>query len=185
MRIVIAAVLAAIVLFVWQMVVHMFLPIGEMGMRAPKNESVVLQSIQSELPEPGIYMLPYLNPDKWGDEAAMNELAQRAKANPYAFVVVNTPPADPLSMTPQLIKQFLTCYFAALIVAWLLSATTWSFGMRIVGSTAVGVFGWLANTLPLWTWYRFPPQFVHAGLLEQGIGWLLAGVVIAAWLRRR
>jgi hypothetical protein len=185
MRIVIAALLGAIVLFVWQLAVHMFLPIGEMGMRAPKNESVVLQSVRSELPEPGIYMLPYLSPEKWGDEAAMNDMGERAKANPYAFVVVNTPPTNPLSMVPKLSKQFLTGFLAALIVSWLLAGRAWTFGMRVVGSTAVGVFGWLSNIVPLWNWYRFPPQFMHANLLEQGIGWLLVGLVIAWWLGRR
>ena len=55
MRIVIAALLGAIVMFVWQFLAHMVLPIGEMGFRLPQNEDVVLQAVSTGLPTPGIY----------------------------------------------------------------------------------------------------------------------------------
>lgn len=185
MRIVTAAVLAAIVIFIWQTIAHMFLPIGEMGVRAPKNEDVVLQAVSSGLPEPGIYLLPYLAPEKWGDETAEKAFVEKAKANPVAYLVVNPAPADPMAMGPQLVKQFVLTLLGALIAAWLLGATAWSFGTRVLGSAALGVFGWLLNVVPQWNWYRFPVDYMIGGLLEQGIGWLLAGFVIAWRLGRR
>ena len=50
---------------------------------------------------------------------------------------------------------------------------------------AFGLFGWLVNIVPMWTWYRFPSDFIVGNLLEQGIGWLLGGIAIAWWLGRR
>ena len=52
MRIAIAALLAAIVVFVWQAIAHMLLPIGEMGFRLPQSEDAVLQAVSTGLPTP-------------------------------------------------------------------------------------------------------------------------------------
>ncbi len=185
MRIVIAALLGSIVMFFWQFASHMLLPIGEMGFRAPANEDVVIQAIATGTPAAGIYGLPYIAPEKWQDESANRAWAEKAKAHRFSFVVVADPPADPASMGPQLGKQFVSNFLGALIIAFVLAATAWGFGARVLGSLGFGVFGWLLNILPQWNWYRFPTDFLIGGLLDQGIGWLLAGIPIAWWLGRR
>jgi hypothetical protein len=185
MRIGVAALLAAIVMFLWQFLAHMVLPIGMMGFRMPQNEDVVLQATSTGLTTPGIYYLPSMDPAKMSDEAAMNAWAEKAKKNPWVFAVVNPPPAgDPKSMGAQLVKQFVTNLLGALLAAFVLAATPWTLGMRVVGATVFGVFGWLMNIVPQWNWYRFPADFMVGNLLEQGIGWLLAGVAMAWWLGR-
>ncbi len=185
MRIAVAGLLGAIVMFVWQMLAHMALPIGEMGMRAPKNEDMVLQAIKAELPPPGIYMLPYLSPQGMSDEAVVNAWQAKAKQNPFAFVVVSEQKAEPMSMGKELGVQFASCLLSALIIALVLASTTWTFAPRVIGSALFGVFGWLACVVPQWNWYRFPADFMIGGLIEQGVGWLLAGLAIAGWLGRR
>ena len=185
MRIIIAALLGAIVMFLWQFVSHMLLPIGEMGFRAPQNEDVVIQAIASGTPASGIYGLPYIDMKDFEDEAKQKAWVEKAKANRFAFVVVSEPQADPASMGPQLGKQFVANLLGALIIAFVLAATTWGFGARVLGSLGFGLFGWLLNIVPQWNWYRFPSDFMLGGLLDQGIGWLLAGIPIAWWLGRR
>jgi len=189
MRIVIAALLGAIVIFFWQFLSHMVLPIGEMGFRLPQSEQAedaVLQAASpNNFPTAGIYYLPSVDPKKMGDEAVMKTWAEKAAKNPWVFMVVNPPKADPMSMTPHLVKQFITNFLAALIAAFVLAATPWTLGMRVVGAGAFGIFGWLADLVPQWTWYRFPADFIVGGLIDQGVGWLLAGVAIAWWLGRR
>ena len=186
MRIAIAALLGAVVMFVWQFIAHMLLPIGMMGFHMPQNEDAVLSAVSTGLTErPGIYMLPSVDPAKMGDEATMNAWAEKASKNPNVFAVVNAPAPDPKSMTPQLVKQFVTDFLGAALIAFVLAATAWTFGLRIVGSIVFGLFGWLLNIVPLWNWYRFPSDFMVGNLLEQGIGWGLAGVAISWWLGRR
>ena len=185
MRILIAAVLGAVVLFLWGFVAHTMLPVGEMGMSQPQNEDAVLQAVQANLPTPGIYVMPYLNHDQMKDEAVANAWAEKAKANPYAFVVVAAPLADPMSMGRHLATQFGSVFIASLIVAWLLAATTWGFASRVVGATAMGVFAWVASVVPTWNWYRFPTDYMIGGLIEQAVGWLLGGIAIAWWIGRK
>ncbi len=185
MRILIAAVLGAIVLFGWGFVAHMLLPIGEMGFQQPQSEDAVLEGVKTGLPTPGIYMLPSMDPEKWGDEEAMKPFAEKAKVNPFVFAVVAPSPADPTGMGPQLAKQFGSDFLASALVAWLLAATTWGFGMRVLGAAGMGVFAWLASVVPMWNWYRFPTDFMIGGLIEHGVGWLLGGIAIAWWVGRK
>ena len=185
MRIVIAALIGAIAIFIWQTISHTFLPIGEMGFRQPASEESVMQSIASGMPESGIYMLPSLDPAKWGDEAAMAEWETRAKANRFSFVVVSPPQENPASMAKALTVQFICSFIMALVIAWLLAAAPWSFGMRVAGSGAIGIGGWVMNSLPLWGWYKFPADYAVGTFLDQTIGWTLAGLGIAWWLGRK
>jgi hypothetical protein len=184
MRIAVAALLAAIVIFIWQAIAHMLLPIGMMGFRLPQNEDVVLQAVSTGLPAPGIYYLPSIDPARMNDEAVMKAWAEKSQKNPFVFAVVNAPTADATSMTPQLVKQFITQFIAALLASFVLAATAWTFGARVIGGFAFGVFGWLTNIVPLWTWYRFPSDFIVGNFLEQAIGWILGGIAIAWWLGR-
>jgi hypothetical protein len=185
MRIVIAALFGAIVLFLWGFVAHTMLPIGEMGVHAPVNEDVVLESVKSGTPNPGIYMLPYASPEQWNDEAFMKAYAEKAKTQPFVYMVVSAPYGDPTQMTPQLIKQFGSNFAGSLIVAWLLAATSWGFATRVIGATAMGVFAWVVSVVPITVWYRFPTDYMIGGLIEHAVGWLLGGILIAWWLGRK
>lgn len=185
MRIAVAALLGAIVIFIWQFVSHMLLPIGEMGFRAPQNEAVVLQAASSGLPDPGMYLLPYLAPEKMNDAAAVRGWTERAQKNPSLFVVVSPANTIVTNMLPELSRQFVIDLLGALLVAFVLAGTAWGFGMRVLGAAIFGVFGWLLDIVPMWNWYKFPADYVVGNLLDQGIGWLLAGIAIAWWLGRR
>ncbi len=185
MRIGIAALIGATILFFWQFASHMLLPIGEMGFVQPQNEDVVIAAIAQGTPEAGIYALPGIDSSKMDDEAFVNAWVEKAKANRFSFVVVSEPQANAMDMTPNLARQYVSNLLGALIVATLLAATAWSFGARVLGSAAFGVFGWLLNIVPQWNWFRFPLDFAIGNLLDQSIGWLLAGIGIAAWLGRR
>ncbi len=184
MRVVIAALFSAVILFIWGFVAHTFLPLGEMGVKAPVNEEAILDSVKIGTPTPGIYVLPYVSSAQWNDEAFMRSFAEKAKVQPFVYMVVSPPAGDPMQMTPQLAKQFGSNLLGSLIVAWLLAATRWSFASRVLGATAMGVFAWVTAVVPVAVWYRFPTEFMVGGLIEHAVGWLLGGILIAWWLGR-
>ena len=95
MRIFIAALIAAVVIFIWQAIAHMMLPLGMMGFRLPAGEDPVLQSVASALPTSGIYLLPSLDPAKMGDKPTMDAWTEKAKKNPFVFAAVSPPQDDP------------------------------------------------------------------------------------------
>ena len=51
--------------------------------------------------------------------------------------------------------------------------------------TLLGVFGFLTISVPYWNWYGFPADFTAAEAIDQSVGWLLAGLVLAGIIRCR
>lgn len=183
MRISIAALMAAIIMFVWGFVAYMILPIGEMGFHQPNAEDPIIAAVQNGVPSEGIYMLPNIAPEDYQDEAKAAAFTEKALSNPYVMVVYSPEPADPMDMGKNLGIQFVSLLLASLLAAFAASFAK-SFGQRWTVVMAIAGFGWLMHTIPMWNWYRFPADFVLGRLIEHGVGWGLAGLAIAWWLSR-
>jgi len=183
MRIVIAGLLAGIVVFIWGALSHMVLPLGHVGFNDARDESA-LPVLQSSLPEEGVYMLPGLPIDQWGDQAAVAEYAKRATDSPFAFVIYQPEGRDPMNMGAQLGIQFLVVVLAGILAAWIVSQGVQGFARRVLSVVAMAVFAWLLISLPYWNWYRFPLDFTLAALVENVVGWALGGMALAWWLGR-
>jgi hypothetical protein len=185
MRILIAALIGGIVMFVWGAVAHMALGLGNPGIHPPAHEDVVLSSLHEGLgSEPGVYILPWLDPNAMHDEAAVKAYGAKASAAPYAWVVYLPKGGDMTRMGPQLVTQWVSDTLAALVLAALMSVPGLGLGRRIGLAVAVAVFAWLGTMVPYWNWYRFPASFTVAALVEQVIGWLIAGAAMAWWIGR-
>ncbi len=184
MRVLIAGIIGGIVFFIWGAVSHMVLPIGEMGMKMATAEDPVIAALRDNLPGEGVYIVPGLAPEKMSDEAAGKAYSEKAKTNPNAFIVFQPQGQDGLDMTDNLVKQFVADTLSALIVAFVLALGAFGFGKRVLISVLLGLFSWLTVSVPYWNWYRFPLDFTIGSLLEQVVGWLLAGIAMAWWLGR-
>ncbi|WP_426688772.1 hypothetical protein [Rhodanobacter ginsengiterrae] len=185
MRVLVAGLIGGIVMFVWGVAAHMALGLGEEGIRLPVNENAVLSSLHEGLgSQPGIYLLPSLDPNKMGDEAVLKAYSAKAAASPYAFVVYLPQGDDMMQMGPQIGRQWASDTLAALALAFMLGLAGLSFRRRVTVAAAAAAFAWLCTVVPYWNWYRFPLDFTLAALVEQLVGWLLAGAAIAWWLGR-
>jgi hypothetical protein len=185
MRALIAGVLGGIVFFVWGAVAHMALPIGELGMRQPTAEDPVIAVLKDHLQGPGVYVVPGLSGKQMEDAAAVAAYSAKARANPYAFIVFQPQGRDGMAMGGNLATQFATDVLSAIVLAWVLSLAAIPFRRRVLAAAALGAFSWLTISAPYWNWYRFPTDFSVGSLVEQVVGWLLAGLAIAWWLGRR
>lgn len=187
MRILIAGIIGGILMFIWNSAAHTVLPLGMMGFQTATEQDTAIAAVQASATSGnGIYMLPGISPEQWHDEAVMKAFVEKSKSNPYAFVVY-APGGNPANatMTPNLIKQFITDTLAALVAAWVLSLGAFGFGKRVAIAGAFAVFAWLAISVPYWNWYVFPVAFTVSTLITQLVGWLLAGAGMAWWLGRK
>lgn len=184
MRTLIAGLIGGIVFFLWAAVAHMVLPIGEMGMRQPVAEEPLLAVAKENMPAAGIYMVPGLSPEQMKDESAVKAYSEKAKSNPYAFVVYQPQGRDGMDMGGNLLTQFISDTLSAFVVAFVLGLGAFGFSKRVFIATALGLFSWLSINVPYWNWYRFPLDFTLGALVEQVVGWLLAGAAMAWWLGR-
>lgn len=185
MRVLVAALMGGIVMFIWGAVAHMALGLGDVGMRQPVAEDTVLASLRPGLGEQaGVFVLPSVDPAKMHDKTVMDAYSTKAKASPYALVVY-MPQGDDLSdMSGTLPRQWASDTLSALALAFVMGLAAFSFMTRLSIALAAAVFAWLSTLVPYWNWYRFPTNFTLAALIEQVIGWLLAGAVMAWWLGR-
>jgi hypothetical protein len=185
MRILVAAIFGGIVMFLWGAIAHMVLGLGNPGIHQPIHEDVVLSSLHEGLGDtPGVYILPSFDPKQWSDQAARAEYAQKARSSPYAWVVYLPQGEDMTDMHRQLPRQWASDTLGSLALAGMMGLLAAGFLRRLGLAAIAAVFAWLSTLVPYWTWYRFPEPLVWAALLEQLIGWLLAGAVMAWWIGR-
>ncbi|SEI95113.1 hypothetical protein [Frateuria terrea] len=185
MRILIAALIGGIVMFIWGAIAHMALGLGNPGIHPPAHEDAVLSSLHEGLGnEPGVYILPWLGPDAMHDQAAVKAYGAKASTAPYAWVVYLPQGEDMTRMGRPLVMQWVSDTLAALVLAALMSLPGLGLGRRLALAGAAAIFAWLSTMVPYWNWYRFPASFTVAALAEQVIGWLLAGAAMAWWIGR-
>jgi hypothetical protein len=184
MRILVAALLGGVLVFFWGFVSHMLLPLGHMGMRHSATEDPVIAVMRENLTEgAGVYVIPGLTPEQYEDPAALAAYEAKAVANPYALVIYH-PVGRDMKMGPMLGTEIATNVVSAFLAAWVMAFAGLSFGRRVGIATAMGLFAWLAVSVPYWNWYRFPLDFTVANLVINVVGWLAAGLAMAWWLGR-
>lgn len=185
MRVLVAALIGGIVMFIWGAVAHMALGLGSVGIHPPAHEDAVLATLHDGLGnQPGVYILPWLDPNAMHDAAAVKTYGDKAKASPYAWVVYLPQGEDTTDMSKQLPRQWASDTLAALALAFVMGLAGLGFRRRLAIAAASAVFAWLSTMVPYWNWYRFPLDFTWAALIEQLIGWLIAGAAMAWWLGR-
>ena len=80
-RILIAGVVAGLVLFLWESVAHMVLPLGEAGVKGLPNEAAVLAALKSNIQTPGFYFFPAGGTDQPGLTKEQRQKAFETRKN--------------------------------------------------------------------------------------------------------
>ncbi|WP_225562805.1 hypothetical protein [Rhodanobacter sp. DHG33] len=104
---------------------------------------------------------------------------------PYAWVVYMPQGEDTTDMSRQLPRQWASDTLASLALAFVMGLAAFGFRRRMGIAVAAALFAWFSAMVPYWNWYRFPASFTLAALVEQLLGWLLAGAAMAWWLGRQ
>ena len=182
MRLIIAALIGGILMFAWGAVAHIFLGVGE-AMPMP-NETAMAAAMKANITDPGIYFMPGMDMKKQATEEEKTAFAAKYKEGPIAILVYR-PTGDEIMSPKQLGIELASNIAAALVVGMILIFAAVSWGRGVIISTLVGMAGWLSINVSYWDWYGFPTNFVTSELIEQVVGWLLAGFVMGYILRHR
>ncbi len=189
-RILVAGILGAIAMFIWTSIAHMFLPLGEAGIREIPNEQAVLGAMQSNMGEASsLYLFPGtgLGPDATREQRkeAMDHMAEKMAANPSGFLMYH-PPGRVLNLARALSIEFATELLESILVVFLLAQTSIrGFGGRVGFVFVAGILAAIATNISYWNWYGFPAVYTASYMLIQVVGFLCIGVVAALGLGRR
>ncbi len=172
----IAAVVGAIVLFVWGAVSHMVFDLGGRNWSGLPNEEAIISELKANTPLPGVYFFPFADCAE-DDEAAMEAYIKKYETSPTGLIFYK-PLGGNMDMTPMLLNEFLSGFAAAALVAFTVGSLP--LGMR---GTAVmcGLFAlalWCSTEWSNHIWYGFPLGWIIDGAIESTVGWILAGAVI-------
>ena len=176
-KIIIGAVLAGLVVFVWEFFFHVLSPLGTVGLSGLPAEEAVLDSFRSNLPEAGLYIFPGQLDD---DMETVVEKYQQGPVGLLAYKPGGGPAMDPV----QLARQLLLDILAGAVLAWLLVSVGANLRAAVAYGAGVGLFAVLVMGLPQWNWYNFPLTFTLASGADIVIGWIFGGAVLGWWLNR-
>lgn len=179
-RVILAAVVGAVIYYVWQMMAWMVLPIHGPTIAALPDENAVRALMTSQDLETGVYVIPYGEGESWADPES--EFQQNHRAGPLFSIYYTKDGSDP--MPPQLMLMgFLNDLAAAFVVSWMLLCATGcckSYFSRVLYVAGFGVFLALMAHMSYMIWMRFPQDYTMMFVVDVVVGWFLAGLGIAA-----
>lgn len=183
-RILLAGIFAGIAVFIVSAIDHMVLPIGHMGVKALPNEEAITAAMRAGITEKGLYFFPGMDMSQKMTPEQEKAWIDKFTAGPTGLLVYSPGGEGPM-MPRQLIIELLLDIVAACIAAWVVSLTATSFGRRVLLVTLLGLFAWLSVSVSYWNWYSFPGAYIAAEGIDQVVGWLAGGLVIARMYRPR
>lgn len=180
MRILLAGLLGAIAMFVWLSVAHIATPLAQMGVSGLPSEQTVIDAVHGA--KSGFYLFPWTEDMS---EAGMKTQQAKLDTGGMGLLVYRAPGTASVSMAKPMVHEFLNELVQALIAAWLLAqAAIIGYARRVTFVTAIGVAAGISTNVSYMVWYGFPVSYTIANVAMTVIGYFVAGLVIAAVLRR-
>jgi hypothetical protein len=173
MRTILAGVLAGVAMFIWSGIANLALPVGTMGISRAPDEAKLQAALHETLGErSGLYVAPY------------SAMSAKAPSGPSA-VVEYLGRGESFGVTPpKLAAEFAVELAMAVLAAVLLGLTRLKgFIPRVAFVMALGVFAAVMTNASNLIWFAFPADYTLGYAFILMVGYLIAGVVIAAVAR--
>jgi len=183
MRIIVAGIAGGIAMFIWTSIAHVALPLGAVGFSRIPNEKPVLIAMQQSIgSRSGLYFFP------WTDMKSSDAMAQveaKMKVNPSGLLVYHPPGANGMTIQ-MLVIEFAKEVVVSIIAAFLLAQTILvSYATRAAFVGLIGLAAGLTTNVSYWNWYGFPGNYTAAYAAIDIVGYIVAGLAIAAIVKRR
>lgn len=172
---IIATLVAALILFVWQFLSWSLINIHGSEMQYTSNQDSILEFLSTNLEE-GSYFLPTVRPGATSEE--MESAMSEATGKPWAQISYHDSMSNNMGLN--MIRGFVVDVVAAFLLVWLLlKFENLTFSTAVMASLAVGFIGYL--TIPylnsIWfeseTWSYVIDTVVQWGLIGGWLGWYL------------
>ncbi len=164
------SILGGLIFFFFGFISWSFLPFHLGALKSFSNGDAVIQAVQSNATQSGIYVAPAM-----GDDPAAQEKMARG---PFVFASVRVGPLG--NMGWFFGRQLLTQMLGAMLISWLLlQSKLTAYGSRVLFVVVIAVTVGVLGELPNWNWWGFSTSYVLADFVDLIVGWGLAGLVMA------
>lgn len=187
-RILLAAILGGVVMFIWNFVAHDLLPLGYMGVKTMSNEDAVRSALDTNLGDsPGLYIFPSggWTPGMSADQKkeVMKKVAEQTAQGAAGIMIYR--PKRVFNFPKRLGIEFATELIESLLAVFLLAQTgIRGFGGKVGFIFTIGILASIVTNVPYANWYGFPKDFTLAQMVMTVVGYLLVGIVAALVMKR-
>ncbi len=186
LRILLAGILGGAVIFLWGAAAHMVLQFDS-SIRSIPNEDELTSFLRQNLAERGIYAFPYHDPNEPMAGEKWDAYVTKFRKGPTGLLIF-VPAHENDPMAPEyLIAEGIVCFALATLTAMLLAQAApalQSYVMRLYFVFLIGLIAAISVPFRNWIWWEYPSDYVMLQAAAQAVGFVLAGLVIAAIVRR-
>ncbi len=154
-------IIGGIVVFLWGALTHAMLP---QPLNYFKDEAAVIQVVRANAPENGIYSG---SRGIFASVALLPDLSDKSR-----------------NITPDLVRQFLSDSFAALLLAIFLTRLPGTVLGRAGWAGLAGIIAVVLKMLPYWNWYGFTAAFIGMEALDL-VGKFFVGALVLGVLMKK
>jgi len=175
-RVLFSTIIGALIYFFFGMFTWMVLPYHGQTLNKFSNEEVVISALKDSASTSGIYVSP-----KFGEKP--DTAAQEPQS--LIFVSVKHEGYDPSMRTQMLQAAGVNLVGAFLISLLLLYAARTAYLCRLIFVILLGATIGLLGEAPYHVWWGFSLPFVITNMLDSIVGWGLAGIFMAAIIKKK
>lgn len=180
-----AGILGGLAFFAWSSFAHIVTPLAQTGVQEIPNEEPILNTLKANVSSDGFYFFPGSGKPNAPRGDRMAALQERSKSyvGPVGIMIFH--PEASLALKPsQLVTELGVNIVQILLAVFLLGQTSLgSFGARWRFVTAAGVLAAISTNISYWTFYGFPGNYTLAYICIIAMGFVCAGLVVAAMVK--
>lgn len=175
------------ILFMWGWLAWTVLPLHTSSFRSLENEDPLIEALRTSIPQKGVYGFPGMPVASGGtaeqdQKEAMDAWEAKYQRGPVGLIIYDPQGSSPM-MPAQMVVGFIISVLSASLASWLLSRSTAvaaSFISRVAFCGILGIFLSVGTHLLNWNWMNYPLDYTTSLVADAVLGWLLAGLGIAA-----
>lgn len=180
-KIIISSILAGIVVTIWGVIAWVVFNFHKDTFKNCPDDKNMANYMYSTMENEGVYLIP-ARPER---NEEFEEYQERLKAGPIAVIFFTR---SGTNMTRDLVIGTLLNILTAVIASWFLARSTafvQSYFKRVAYVAVLPVFASLAIHFQNMNWMYFPLKYTAAMSADLIIGWILGGMVIAAFIKEK
>jgi len=144
------------------------------------NANEVADVIRENSPHSGVYLLP-----NFCNRSTFSLPPDDLQKGPTLFASVRKYGFDLDTPIPYIVSFVIQCVGAFFVTVILMQARQLAYGSKVLMALFIGLTSGILGHLPSWNWWGFPFPFVFMEICDLAVAWFLAGLVIAACVKRK
>lgn len=184
-KVIIATLLSTVLMFVWNALSWIILPVHKESFKYTANQNAVVECLNTNLAEDGMYMVPYADPASPDFNSQSQVVKESSIGKPWAMIVFSK------SMEGMSVPQFLYGILYYLIMSFLGAVILMaagdkltSFFQRLWIVMLIPVIVVLDTSLESMNWMGMPFHFEKGNIIDEFVSWFLGGTVLAIFIKK-